>query len=203
MKPQGQRRPIRSGILWALLGLALVVTDCSKGNTLPDFPEFPPTRPFLEEQAERKRRARAIAEYRRRERLKFGIMNQEENLAAWLPIYRRAEQGRKTAHLRDQARADAFSRFQQQTTARWLPIQTRIFVARETRPQREEVDLQNVRQFQEETKSEWLSHQTRIFKRRETRDEREFQAMVKSRQDAIFPSGTRLPGIDGTPRRAP
>ena len=203
MNTRGQGRLIRSGTLLALLCLALVVTDCSQGSTLPDFPEFAPTRPFLEEQEERKRRTRAIAEYRQRERLKFGKMNQEENLASWLPIYRRAEQGRKTAHLREQVRAEAFSRFQQQTKARWLPVQTRIFVSRETRPQREEVDLEAVRQFQEETKSEWLPHQTRILEHRESRDEREFQAMVTRRREAIYPSGTRLPGIDGTPRRAP
>lgn len=203
MNLRGQRRLIRSGTLWVLLGLALVVTDCSNGAGLPEFPEFPPTRPFLEEQAERKRRARAIADFRQRERLKFGKMNQEENLAAWLPIYRRAEQGRKTAHLREQVRAEAFSRFQEQTKAKWLPIQTRIFVSRETQPQRQEVDMEMLRQFQEQTKAKWLPHQTRAFEHRETRDEREFQAIVKRRREAKFPSGTRLPGIDGTPRRAP
>jgi hypothetical protein len=203
MKLRGQRRLVRSGTLWAVLGLALLVTDCSDGSSLPEFPVFAPTRPFLEEQAERKRRALAIAEFRRRERLKFGIMNQEENLAAWLPIYRRAEHGRKTAHLREQVRAEAFSRFQEQTKAKWLPIQTRIFVSRETLPQRQEVDLEMLRQFQEQTKAKWLPHQTRAFEHRETRDERELQAMVKRLRDAKFPSGTRLPGIDGTPRRAP
>lgn len=187
-----------SRIACVLLGFAALLANCSDGAGLPEFPIYPPTAPFLEEQDQRKSRALAIAEFQRRERLKYGIKNQEENLAAWLPIYNRVENARKTKHLRDEARREAFSLFQEQTTAAWLPIQQRIFVSRESRPQREAMDLGQLRQFQEQTKAQWLPHQMRIFDLRESREQRELKALIKRRTEIGFPPGTRLQKPDRT-----
>ena len=198
-----RRRQVTVRIACVLLGVAAIVANCSDKGRLPEFPEYPPTAPFLEEQEQRKRRALAFAEYQRRERIKYGAKNQEENLASWLPIYNRVEMARKTRHLRDEARAEAFRQFQEQTKATWLPVQTRIFVSRETRPQREAADQEQVKQFQEETKATWLPHQTQVFVHRETRDQRELEAMIKKRREARYPSGTRLLNPDGTIQSAP
>jgi hypothetical protein len=198
MKIHARRLLAPSRIGCVLLGFAALLANCSDGAGLPEFPIYPPTEPFLEEQDQRKSRALAIAEFQRRERLKYGIKNQEENLAAWLPIYNRGENARQTKHLRDEARRQAFSRFQEQTTAAWLPIQQRIFVSRQSRPQREAIDQGQSRQFQELTTAQWLPHQMRVFEFRESRDQREFEAMIKRRQEIGFPSGTRLLKPDRT-----
>lgn len=208
MSKFGNRLPSRSRMLCMpvicmLAGLAVGLANCSDTVMLPDFPEFPPARPFLEEQEQRKRRAAAIAEFRRREQLKFGVVAQQETLAAWLPIYRRGELARAIQPRRNEARNEAFRRFQEQTKAKWLPIQTRILRSRDSKPQRQEIDRGRMRQFQEQTKAAWLPHQTRIFEHRESKEQREFAAFIENRRLAQFPSGTRLVGEDGLSREAP
>lgn len=203
MKLRGRKLTALTGAVLLLLGLSAGLAGCSKRDALPDFPVYAPTAPFLEEQKERKRRALAIAEYQRREKLKYGIKSYEETLAAWLPIYNRAELAREFKPLRDKERQEAIARFQEQTKARWLPLQRRIYITRISKPQRKVMDRELMRQYQEKTKGEWLPHQNRIFEHRESREQREFEAFVKKRKEAKYPRGTRLPNGGGKPRLAP
>ena len=85
-----------------LLGLWVAWAGaCVQKTELPDFPEYPPTKPFLEEQEQRKRRAAAIREFRRTERLKFLRLSQARTLAAWQPIYNRISAARAAKPRRD------------------------------------------------------------------------------------------------------
>ena len=83
----------RWGLLFFIM-LSILLFGCVKKSRLAEIPEYPPTKKFLENQAEVKRRAQAILEYNERERRTNLVKGQEINYSKWEPIYRRIVEAR-------------------------------------------------------------------------------------------------------------
>ncbi|MCZ6473817.1 MAG: hypothetical protein O7A08_13940 [SAR324 cluster bacterium] len=103
---------------------------------LPDFPEYAPAKPFLENQERTRIRARAVRELRRRKREESLARSRAEAATEWQPVYDRikTEQELRNDGVRERERLDFQARGQAATNAEWQPVYDRIAAARFAKP---------------------------------------------------------------------
>lgn len=180
--------------LGAVLGVA---GGCVKEGGLPDFPEYPPTRPFLAEQERLRQKAIAIREFRRRERAKYAVLGLEASLAAWQPIYNRIAVARASKPEQERQRRAVLARAQEERLAGFQPILNRIRASRETQPQRGRERAAMLARIQEERVARLRPIFDRIRAEEQARARRKTEETMRGRVAGAFPNGA------GTRRTAP
>ena len=170
---------------------------CAIEGGLPDMPEYPPTRPFLEEQERLRQKAIAIREFRRRERAKYATKGLEASLAAWQPIYDRIVAARESKPEREMQRRAVLGRAQAERLAELRPILSRIRTSRETQPQRERERAAMMARAQEERVARLQPIFDRIRAEEEARARRKTEETLRERATGARPGGA------GTRRTAP
>lgn len=123
--------------LWSA-GAVSCTRDMGSRRTadLPDFPEYAPAKPFLENQERTRIRARAVRELRRRKREESLARSRAEAATEWQPVYDRikTEQELRNDGVRERERLDFQARGQAATNAEWQPVYDRIAAARFAKP---------------------------------------------------------------------
>lgn len=86
-------RLLRAGAIPVALALGLLLAGCTGGASDLDFPPYPPTDPFLEQQEQMQRRVEANRELRARRRHRATAASRLHHLREWSRLQRRQEIG--------------------------------------------------------------------------------------------------------------